>query len=718
MLLANSLIAQRVYIEDNLFKINGQAVYLNGANTPWDNWNDLGQNFDYNWWNTHFKALHEAGINSTRVWLSCDSNHKGIEMGEDGKMIGPSEQFWIDMDSLLAIAAKHQVYIMGALISFDHFKGSNSNYDSWIKLFSSKENMDAFAENYAVPLVQRYKDNPYLFSIDVCNEILWISESESSSPDRVPWKDLQYFIGKVAQRIHETSDVLVCASNYIKYVSSNYDGNKYSDQNLIQQAGDEDAYLDFYKIHYYTWVSRWFSGFHPMRTPAYYALQDKPCITGEMPANEIYAYNRSLGSDTWLMDVKDAYEIAYQNGWQGSMSWTSNGVDDYGNLDNNLAEATIAFRDQHFDLVYPDTASEYLSINNNVIEITDLDTLISFNLSSNIPWTVHSEESWVETTAVQGEGDSVLVLKVLQNETGEARSAHIEISSSLGIKTLTLNQVFIIPPVANAGEDFSLPDLQADGIETVNLDGSLSTDEDGEIHKYTWQTGGKVVATGVSPALNLTTGTHEIVLTVADNFGKTSQDTVIIDIIEQILPLAVAGEDISVRDTLGDGMETIRLDASQSSDEDGQILAYSWQLNNVEIADTIVAEVELPLGVHEIILIVTDDIGNYAMDTIIVEIIDISLAIIQSSFQNRTIDIYPNPFSDAFTVTFTQEEEGRINIQLIESTGRSSMTLTDQYYSPGDYTFHLDGSSMTPGIYYLKIRNRGALQKIYPLVKL
>lgn len=435
-----SIQGQRIYIEDNSFKMNGQPIYLNGANTPWHKWNDFGDQFDAAWWDNHFTALNEAGINSTRVWFSCDSNHKGLMMGDDGRLEGPTEQFWTDLDSLMAIAKRHKIYIMGALISFDHFKASNSNYDSWIQLFNSNENMDTFAENYAVPLVQRYKDNPYLFSIDVCNEIIWISDTESTSSNAVPWSKIQYLIGKVAQRIHETSEILVCASNYIKYVSPKYNGNKYSNTNLLQQVGDDDAYLDFYKIHYYTWVSRWFSGFHPMNTPKYFQLSDKPCITGEMPANQIVAYNRDSGTDEELMSINDAYEISFLNGWQGSMAWTSNGVDSYGNLKKNLAEATSSFRDKHYDLVYPDTSSNYLSINTNSIELSADEKKVSFTISSTLAWNISTSDSWIEPSAMDGTGDSLITIEILPNDQKTIRVATIQISYANNTKTIQLSQ--------------------------------------------------------------------------------------------------------------------------------------------------------------------------------------------------------------------------------------------------------------------------------------
>ena len=67
--------AQRIYIENATFKVNGQPIFILGANTPWKNWNDFGHSFDYTWWNTHFSQMHQAGVNATRVWISCSGEN-------------------------------------------------------------------------------------------------------------------------------------------------------------------------------------------------------------------------------------------------------------------------------------------------------------------------------------------------------------------------------------------------------------------------------------------------------------------------------------------------------------------------------------------------------------------------------------------------------------------------------------------------------------------
>jgi PKD repeat protein len=76
-------------------------------------------------------------------------------------------------------------------------------------------------------------------------------------------------------------------------------------------------------------------------------------------------------------------------------------------------------------------------------------------------------------------------------------------------------------------------DTDNSGSELVTLNGSGSTDSDGNIVIYVWSEQGNQIATGVNPSVLLTVGTHIISLTVTDNDGLTDTDTVTITIIQE-----------------------------------------------------------------------------------------------------------------------------------------------------------------------------------------
>ncbi len=104
--------------------------------------------------------------------------------------------------------------------------------------------------------------------------------------------------------------------------------------------------------------------------------------------------------------------------------------------------------------------------------------------------------------------------------------------------------------------------------------------------------------------------------------GKVEPTTIWIDAIsvraevDLKAPVAVAGEDRVVMDNDNNGVEKVDLDGSKSSDEDGTIVSYSWQEQGKEIAKGAKVNVTLDLGIHPIVLVVTDNHGVIGKDSV------------------------------------------------------------------------------------------------------
>jgi hypothetical protein len=175
------------------------------------------------------------------------------------------------------------------------------------------------------------------------NEPDWVHESREEGG--FPWSRLQSYFARAAAAIHENSAILVTVGMAMpKYCSDTArwaQGNKLSDAALTARMGDPKARLDFYTVHYYDWCARnW--GAAPYVSPGAYRMPlDKPSIIGEMPA-------KGTEGHTTAQD----YEGAYENGWQGAMGWTSDGVDENGDM-AQLGPATLAFRNRHPGIVFP-----------------------------------------------------------------------------------------------------------------------------------------------------------------------------------------------------------------------------------------------------------------------------------------------------------------------------------------------------------------------------
>ncbi|HVU15725.1 MAG TPA: cellulase family glycosylhydrolase [Candidatus Didemnitutus sp.] len=329
-----------VTIANGQFVSDGHRLWINGANTPWHSWNDFGGDFDEAWWDGHLRAVKDSGINAIRVWITCNGN-VGIQIDEQGHVSGATDKHWHDLDRLFALLAKHRLYVMATLISFDHFKETNAFHERWRKWIGSDAAIDSYVDNYLVPFLARYGKAPSLWSIDLINEPDWVFENREDG--QIPWPRMQSYFARAARAIHQHSPTLVTVGlGSVKYGSDTAkgaQGNKVSDRALQAVLDDPAVHLDFYTTHYYDWNGKiW--GPAPYLTPAVYGIPtDKLAIIGEMPAK-----------GTAGKTITEDYQGAFANGWQGMMAWTSNGVDDMGSL-TQLGAATRAIHDQHRELV-------------------------------------------------------------------------------------------------------------------------------------------------------------------------------------------------------------------------------------------------------------------------------------------------------------------------------------------------------------------------------
>ncbi len=169
-----------------------------------------------------------------------------------------------------------------------------------------------------------------------------------------------------------------------------------------------------------------------------------------------------------------------------------------------------------------------------------------------------------------------------------------------------------VTPVANAG-----PDQTVSNAQSVLLDGTGSSDPNGDTLTYSWEQNGIVIAsTAIATVGPFGAGTQTFTLTVYDPGGASSSDTVVITTIV-VAPVADAGPDQIV----GEGA-VFSLDGSASFDPEGGALTYTWSLGGTVIATGATATVgPLPPGLHIASLRVTDPQGDSASDTVFLDVI-------------------------------------------------------------------------------------------------
>ena len=249
----------------------------------------------------------------------------------------------------------------------------------------------------------------------------------------------------------------------------------------------------------------------------------------------------------------------------------------------------------------------------------------------------------------------------------------------------------IILPVADAGPDQSVTEGR-----TVKLDGSNSNDPDGTISSVQWeQVSGNAQITLTAPT-DLTTQFEApevdaegdvltFKLTVTDNDGLVSTDTVTITVKTKEAPLADAGPD----QTVAEG-RTVTLDGSNSQDPDGTISSVQWVQVSGDTQVTLTAptdlttqfeapEVDAEGDALTFKLTVTDNDGLVSTDTVTITV-KIPEAPVADAGSDQSV-------TEGETVILngsnSNDPDGTItSVQWEQLTGNTQVTLT----SPTDLT--------------------------------
>lgn len=172
-------------------------------------------------------------------------------------------------------------------------------------------------------------------------------------------------------------------------------------------------------------------------------------------------------------------------------------------------------------------------------------------------------------------------------------------------------------PVAIVTSDWIVDEALAPLL--VEFDGSKSTD-DSQVVSYSWDFGdGSATGTGDTIKHTFDAGTYTITLTVTDDQGVTSTDSVSITVNSDTppptnqAPVAIASSDWTAG---GTALLLVGFDGSSSSDSDGTIVSYSWGFGDGATTTGSIVEHTYDAGTYTITLTVTDNVGEISTDTV------------------------------------------------------------------------------------------------------
>ena len=129
------------------------------------------------------------------------------------------------------------------------------------------------------------------------------------------------------------------------------------------------------------------------------------------------------------------------------------------------------------------------------------------------------------------------------------------------------------PPVCDAGGPYS-----GTVGESIQFDGTGSSDPDGTIDSYTWDFGDGSISTGATPThAYISPGTFTVTLTVTDNDGASSTCTATAVITSEPNDPPVCDANGPYAANVG---ESITFDGTGSSDPDGTVDSYDWDFGD------------------------------------------------------------------------------------------------------------------------------------------
>jgi hypothetical protein len=276
-----------------------------------------------------------------------------------------------------------------------------------------------------------------------------------------------------------------------------------------------------------------------------------------------------------------------------------------------------------------------------------------------------------------------------------------KLNSNPDTVVLTVSK-FNLPPNADAGNGKTV-----DPATQVVLDGSASTDPNGDKLTYHWTVPAGIsvsnvdtaVITFVAPSPDVKTS-YKFFLVVNDGQLNSNPDTLILTVnAVHHKPTVNAGID----QTVNAGV-LVTLTGSYSADSTGIPPMYSWTIPNgitVNKADTFQISFTAPspanTTLYTFILVVNDGIVNSNPDTVVVTVLG-TTGIRNSVVQD--VQLYPNPVSSSLNISLSSNWNFNSTVIIYNALGS---ILMERKMDGHEYL--LDMSSLSSGIYIIEIKD-------------
>lgn len=77
---------------------------------------------------------------------------------------------------------------------------------------------------------------------------------------------------------------------------------------------------------------------------------------------------------------------------------------------------------------------------------------------------------------------------------------------------------------------------------------------------------------------------------------------------------------------------------------------------------------------------------------------------LEASSNGISFDVYPNPVNSSSVISFSLAGDSRVQIQLVDVTGRTIQSVIDENLSSGNHKVILNRDQLSAGIYFLQLK--------------
>jgi len=180
-------------------------------------------------------------------------------------------------------------------------------------------------------------------------------------------------------------------------------------------------------------------------------------------------------------------------------------------------------------------------------------------------------------------------------------------------------------PVANAGPDQNVS--TAGSAALVNLDGSASSDPDGDALQYLWSENGVTLGTTVTLSVSLGVGSHTLTLRVTDPHDAAAEDTVVVVVVtsgSDMVPPVVSCPENQAASAGENGLAAVPDLLSGLVASDNLTEASALVKTQSPVAGTLVE-----CGSHHVLIGVTDAAGNTTTCDVVFTVSDTTAPVLQ-----------------------------------------------------------------------------------------